>query len=282
MHRIVLPSGLEIAADSWGPPSGHTVLLLHGGGQTRHAWRGAGEALGQAGFRPVAIDLRGHGDSTWDTDGDYGYDAIVGDLVDIVEAEGLSAPVLVGASLGGAAALLAVGEGSVDAAALVVVDTAPRIEIGGVDNFRSFMLQRPDGFESLDAVADAIASYNPTRKRSSDLSGLAKNIRIDDTGRYHWHWDPRFMSGEKGDTNWEERQGRMEQCVRSLTLPTLLVRGGQSDMLSEEGAAGFLDLCPQAEYANITGARHMVAGDRNDLFTESVVDFLTRMVEPAY
>lgn len=281
MMKLELPTGKEMAADCWGPPGGRAVLLLHGGGQTRHAWRGAGAALGAAGYRSIALDLRGHGDSTWADDGDYGYDAIVEDLVDLVDSVNLDVPVLVGASLGGAASLIAVGEGRVSAGALVIVDSAPRIEAGGVDNFRAFMLQEPDGFESLEAVAEAIASYNPTRKRSGDLSGLAKNLRIDDKGRYHWHWDPQFMSTERGETNWEERQARMEQCARSLTLPTLLVRGGQSDMLSEEGAQGFLELCPHAEYANITGARHMVAGDRNDLFTEAVVEFLGRTAPPS-
>lgn len=280
MQRIALPSGVEIAADTWGGSNRRAVVLLHGGGQTRHAWRGAGQALGDAGFHAMAIDLRGHGDSTWAEDGEYGYDAIADDLVELVAAAGLRAPVLVGASLGGASAVVAVGEGRVDAAALVAVDTAPRIEPAGVDNFRTFMLQQPEGFESLEAVADAIASYNPTRKRSGDLSGLAKNLRMDSAGRYHWHWDPRFMSDSRGETNFDERQARMESCVSALTLPTLLVRGGQSDMLTEEGAAGFLELCPHAEYANITGARHMVAGDRNDLFNEAVVDFLIRNAPP--
>ena len=70
----------------------------------------------------------------------------------------------------------------------------------------------------------------------------------------------------------------MEGCVRALSLPTLLVRGGLSDILSEEGAAEFLKLYPKAEYVNVTGAGHMVAGDRNDIFAGAVIDFLHRVV----
>jgi pimeloyl-ACP methyl ester carboxylesterase len=62
-----------------------------------------------------------------------------------------------------------------------------------------------------------------------------------------------------------------------LTLPTLLVRGGLSNVLSEEGAKGFLELCPHSEYVNVTGAAHMVAGDRNDIFLNAVTDFLSRV-----
>ena len=56
------------------------------------------------------------------------------------------------------------------------------------------------------------------------------------------------------------------------------MRGGLSDILTEEGAQEFLRLCPQAEYVNIPGAAHMVAGDRNDVFGAAVVEFLLRHV----
>jgi non-heme chloroperoxidase len=74
------------------------------------------------------------------------------------------------------------------------------------------------------------------------------------------------------------RQRRLEDCARRLTLPTLLVRGGLSDVLSEEGAKEFLQLAPHSEYVNVTGAAHMVAGDRNDHFGEAVIEFLDRKV----
>jgi non-heme chloroperoxidase len=61
-------------------------------------------------------------------------------------------------------------------------------------------------------------------------------------------------------------------------VPTLLVRGGLSDVLSEEGAQSFLAQCPHAEYVNVANAAHMVAGDRNDIFAESVIAFLKRVV----
>ena len=53
----------------------------------------------------------------------------------------------------------------------------------------------PDGFATLEEVADAIADYQPHRPRPRHLDGLAKNVRLGDDGRYHWHWDPRFRTG---------------------------------------------------------------------------------------
>ncbi|MBE0624778.1 MAG: alpha/beta hydrolase [Burkholderiales bacterium] len=275
MHYWTGVGGVRIAGDSWGDTRGPLVLLQHGGGQTRHAWKGAGEALGAAGYYAIAFDARGHGDSDWAPDGVYGQDVMVEDLKCVVAALGGRRPVLVGASMGGGTSLVAIGEDHVDATALVMVDIAPRIETEGIDKIQAFMSQKPEGFGSLEEVAQAIGNYQPHRKRPRTLDGLAKNVRLGADGKYRWHWDPRFRPAKR---DLEKRHARLVACSRNLALPTLLVRGGLSDVLSEEGAQEFLRLCPQAEYVNVTGAAHMVAGDRNDIFGSAVIEFLSRAV----
>ncbi len=273
MHFWAGHGGVRIAGDSWGDALGPLVLLQHGGGQTRHAWKGAGEALGAAGYHAVAFDARGHGDSDWAPDGLYGQDVMVRDLQCVVAALGGRRPVLVGASMGGGTSLVAVGERQIDATALVLVDIAPRIEMQGVANIQAFMTLKSEGFDSLEDVAAAIQSYQPHRKRPRTLDGLAKNVRLGSDGKYHWHWDPRFRLGSR---DLVQRTARLEACASALDLPTLLVRGGLSDLLSEAGAQAFLALCPRAEYVSVAGAAHMVAGDRNDIFSSSVIEFLSR------
>src|SRR4029453_16427189 len=137
-----------------------------------------------------------------------------------------------------------------------------------------------DGFESLDEAADAIAVYNPHRPRPKDLSGLAKNPRPRENGRWYWHWDSRFVMGRFGSED-ETRssnigQDRLDHAADSLRIPTLLVRGRQSDLLSEEGAQDFLERVPHAEFADVAGAGHMVAGDRNEIFNRAILDFVDR------
>ena len=273
-------AGLSIAADCWGREEDPLVLLLHGGGQTRHAWKGTGEALAKAGLRTCSLDARGHGDSDWSPDGEYEQDAMVGDLVSVVEHLGDPQPVLVGASMGGGVALCAAGEGRIDARAVVIVDMAPRIEQAGARRIIDFMRQKPNGFGSLEEVADAIAAYQPHRRRPRVLDGLRKNVRLDENNRMRWHWDPAWLGDRRRigeiDARWERLQKAAEKLAESR-VPALLVRGGLSDVLSEEGAREFLETCPHAEYVNVTDAAHMVAGDRNDLFTQAVADFLRKL-----
>jgi len=273
MHVWNGAGGLRIAGDSWGNPDDPVVLLLHGGGQTRHAWRGTGKSLATAGYYAVAFDARGHGDSDWSAEADYSWDAMAADLRCIVEALGNRQPALVGASMGGSTSLVSVGEDRIDATALVLVDIVPRTEPSGFERVRSFMTQMPGGFDSLDDVAEAVSKYRPDRPKPRNTEGLAKNVRLTDDGKYRWHWDPRFLTST-GEL--DQRHQRMSASARRITLPTLLVRGGGSDVVSESGAQEFLELCPRAEYVNILGAGHMITGDRNDIFGRAVIDFLTR------
>ena len=133
MHHWTVDGGLTLAGDSWGEPSGPLVILQHGGGQTRHAWKGTGVTLAAAGYHAVAFDARGHGDSDWATDGDYTQDAMVDDLVAVIDA--------MGGQPSGARRRVdgwrdEPGRGRardyIDATALVLVDIAPRIELEGV------------------------------------------------------------------------------------------------------------------------------------------------------
>jgi pimeloyl-ACP methyl ester carboxylesterase len=270
--------GLTLAADVAGDPDAPPVVLWHGGGQTRHAWGTALEVLGQR-WHAYSVDLRGHGDSAWAPDGDYTLDAFARDAAEVARALP-QPPALVGASLGGIACLTAIGEheGPPLATALVLVDVAPRIEPAGVQRIGEFMTGHLDGFGSLEEVADAIAAYNPHRPRPRNLEGLKKNLRQRADGRWVWHWDPRFVSGRFGSPDETRssiiRGDRLQRAAERLTIPTLLVRGRMSDLLSEEGAQELLQLVPHAQLVDVAGAGHMVAGDRNDAFNAAVVEFL--------
>jgi pimeloyl-ACP methyl ester carboxylesterase len=262
-----------IVGDRWDAtdPQG-TVLLLHGGGQTRHSWSRSGPRFADAGWTTISLDARGHGDSDWAPDGDYSMDALVGDLRRVVDAVG-EPPVLIGASMGGMTALLAEGESPGLSRALVLVDVAPRIEPAGTRRILDFMASAPNGFGSLEEVADAIAAYNPHRKRPSNLTGLTKNVRRGDDGRWRWHWDPAFLRvrDEPGrDTGYT----RLRDAAQHVEVPTLLVRGASSDVVSPEGAAELQQLIAHAVVREAK-AGHMVAGDDNDVFATQVVQFLT-------
>ncbi|MFB7091048.1 alpha/beta fold hydrolase [Streptomyces sp. NPDC056296] len=270
---------MTLIADAHGDPAATPVVLLHGGGQTRHSWRSTASGLGGSGWYALAVDLRGHGESGWSPDGYYGLDRFAADIAAITRHLGRP-PVLVGASLGGNASLAALGHQPELALGLVLVDVSPFLQPKGADRIRAFMTGRPEGFASLEEAADAVAAYLPHRPRPRNPAGLRRNLR-EANGRFHWHWDPAFLKAPTDQAVQRDSlidPARLGAAAMALRVPTLLVRAGLSDVLSVADARRFLELVPHAEYAAVEDAHHMIAGDDNGVFDRVLGDFLERRV----
>jgi pimeloyl-ACP methyl ester carboxylesterase len=280
-ERVVFEGfeGLELVADVRGDADAWPVLFLHGGGQTRHAWGKTADAVAAEGWRAVTLDLRGHGDSQWAPNGDYSFTAFCADCVAVVDQLGRP-PVLVGASLGGMSAMLA--EGTSDrtvSCGLVLVDIAPKVNGPGIDRIRTFMQSGFDGFDTLEDAAAAIAAYTPQRNKRTNPAGLQKVLRERD-GRWYWHWDPRVISQGRTEVPPDRLSGLLDVATTNIHVPTMLVHGLQSDVVTQEGVDDLLARIPGATAVGVDGAAHMIAGDRNDAFTTAVLDFLVGRIRP--
>ncbi len=267
---------VTIAADRRGDPADPPVVFLHGGGQTRHSWGRAAEVVAEHGWCTYTVDSRGHGESEWSEASNYALRHFARDLVAVAEQID-GEPVVVGASLGGLTALLAMGRERIGLGrGLVLVDIVPEMEQAGTDRIGGFMATHAEvGFGSLDEAAAAVAAYNPRPGRTVDPDGLRKNLR-ERNGRWYWHWDPRFME-HLGRTNGQSElfdEALLMDCARTIAVPKMLVRGRMSDVVTDEAARRFVDAVPGTGYVDVADAAHMVAGDKNDVFRAAVLDFL--------
>ena len=99
-----------------------------------------------------------------------------------------------------------------------------------------------------------------------------RDLRQREDGRLCWHWDPRIMADRRLDHHAVARQSAV--TLSQTGLPVLLVRGLKSDVVSDAGVAAFRAILPELEVADVGGAGHMVASDRNDAFNGAVFAFL--------
>jgi pimeloyl-ACP methyl ester carboxylesterase len=270
--------GITLVADEWnrgadaaGRP---TILMLHGGGQNRFSWKNTGQILADEGFHVVAMDARGHGDSDRAPDADYAVETLSADVMHVLD--GIDGTVvLIGASMGGLTGILVADNAGPDrVTGLVLVDIVPRYEKKGSARIRDFMIGNIQGFGSLEEAADAVAAYLPHRSKPRSPEGLRKNLRLRN-GRWHWHWDPAFMTAPVDDPL--QRTEKFEQAAMDLNIPVLLIRGKLSDVVSPEGVLHFRATLPRAEFVELPNAAHTAAGDDNDPFTDAVVDFVRRV-----
>ncbi|MBF4476498.1 Lysophospholipase, alpha-beta hydrolase superfamily [Rhodococcus rhodochrous J3] len=288
-HRTTFDgAGVALAGNFWpvdesDTPEQGIALFLHGVAQTRHSWRRTAARLAAAGWAAYTVDLRGHGDSEWAADGNYGVSAHLGDLQKIIHTVRNIHPglpvAIVGASLGGKVALIGLGEDPDLADILVLVDIAVTVEPRGGSRVREFMKSAPAGFASLEEAAEAVSAYKPGRPSAGNVEGLRKNLRLRD-GRWYWHWDPAMLAPQDSTDPdapvSEEIRQRASAAAQRITRPVLLVRGQASDVVSGAGVDEMRRLIPHLEVIDVREAGHMVTGDDNDMFTAGLGDFLTR------
>ncbi|KFN45809.1 hypothetical protein N790_09230 [Arenimonas malthae CC-JY-1] len=274
--QLQADDGLRLAAARM-PGRGPGLLLAHGFGQTRQAWSATQQRLAEAGHASLAWDVRGHGQSGRNpAHQPYAGEQFVSDVGTVARALG-PAPILVGASMGGLTGLMAQARDRVFSA-LVLVDITPRWEAAGVERILGFMTAHPDGFESFEHAAAEIAAYLPHRRERKTPGQLAHLLQPRDDGRLGWHWDPRLLSEFIPGT--EALQAPIEQACRELDVPVLLVSGGRSDLVTDHTVGHFLELAPHARHVQLPHATHMVAGDDNDAFTDTLLQFLCDLAAP--
>lgn len=283
-HTRLRGGGVELAADVWGNPTDPPVIFLHGAGQSRRAWDEAARALAGRGWQALTVDHRGHGDSEWPVETAYEWAHFADDVEALVE-QCTQPPVVVGASLGGIAALTAQGRADQQLfRALVLVDVTPRLRLQGVKRIVGFMAANPDGFSSLDEASQVIADYTGRAKPPSS-EPLRQVLREGPDRRWRWHWDVRFLEGradailaaDESSARTDTMREELLYAARQVRVPTLVVRGAQSDMVSPHAVRELVEIVAGARYVDVADAGHMVAGDQNDRFIDAIVRFLAEL-----
>jgi pimeloyl-ACP methyl ester carboxylesterase len=255
----------------WGAPAAPPVVALHGITGHARTWDEEARLLGER-RRVLALDQRGHGDSDPAPDGDYSDGALLADLVAFADALGLRRFALLALSLGGRVAINFAGRHPERVERLVVVDIGPEIAPAGRARVGALMAQAPERFESVEEVVAHLRASNP-RYTDAMLQHRARHaVRPLPGGGLTWKYDRALREAI--------RQGRLRVPAdlwpqwRAIACPTLLVRGAESDVLSEETAKRMVDELPAARLVVVPGAGHTVPGDQPVAFQSLLREFL--------
>jgi pimeloyl-ACP methyl ester carboxylesterase len=254
-HHVIL-GGRRFHCLSWGSTSLPPVLLLHGGNQSAHTWDVVCLALSRR-YHCVALDQRGHGDSEWSYEFDYGPDAHAGDVERLVDHLGWSRFVIAGMSMGCLNALQFSATRPERVAGFVAIDAGPYIERGGGEAIVDFV-EANRHHETLDGFVDAAMQFNPRRRPEFLRHSLLHTVRRLSDGSFAWRADRRRPFNIADMEHW---LAGVPAMLPRITCPTLVVRGAESKVLSHEGQTRFARELPDGRAATVPDAGHTVQGD---------------------
>lgn len=273
-----LSGPLRLHYVEWGEPDAPSIILLHGLRAYAHWFDEFAEAAASR-YRLIALDQRGRGLSGWAADGLYNTDAYVADLEVLRIHLGLDRMSLMGHSMGGTNVINYTAKYPQHVEALVIIDSAPELDNVGLTRIRSELGRTPKRFDTL---ADARVFLRSLHTRASEQNidtRLKWMLQEGQDGGYVWRidnaiFDPR-MTPDPAERTWS--------ALRKITCPTLIVRGGVSDLITREMVERMMACIPGCKNVEIPDAAHMVIEDNPDGFNAGVMPFLDNVLrrEPA-
>jgi esterase len=268
--RHLVVDGFRLHVLDWGG-AGQPLLFLHGGALTAHSWDLVCLALRER-HRCVAVDQRGHGDSEWSPGLDYGTDAHVRDIAGLIERLELERPILVGQSLGAINGLAYAARHPGRLSGLVMVDAGPWVQRRGTGRIVDFVLQDAE-LPSVDDFVERARRFNTRRDPELLRHSLLRNLRPLPDGGWTWKYDRRHLSRERIQA-FEAELRELEELLPAVRCPVLVVRGGESDVMTAADAERLAGRLPDGRAIAVANAGHTVQGDNPAALAAALLEFV--------
>ena len=273
VSRNTVINHLRLHLLEWGDPAAPPILLLHGGNQSAHSWDLVALHLADR-FHLIALDQRGHGDSEWARDADYGPDQMASDALALIAEESLDRPIVMGHSMGGMTTMRLTARAPQLPRAVVLVDVGPEVSQRGAEQIRNFVVRNVE-FDDLDQFIDRVAAYDPFRSREHMERTARYNLVQRSDGKYvaksdRLLHDPDFRRNRPNSERRDVADG-----FHAFAGPTLLVRGERSNILEADAATAFVGALPDARLVEVPDCGHNVHSQNTPGFLDAVAPFLT-------
>ena len=139
-----------------------------------------------------------------------------------------------------------------------------------IQNFREL----PDELDTFEEFATRVQEYTG-RSREQTLGALKYSIRQRADGKWTWKYDKLLRTPGREERQWSSEQ--LWNAVAKITCPTLVVRGGNSDIFAHETMVKMEEVIPDCSIVTVPHAGHLVAGDNPADFLAAVREHYARV-----
>ncbi len=269
--KTLTANGINIHYLEWGAEGAPPLVLLHGLRGHARVWEDVAEAL-CGDYHVYALDQRGRGDTDHAPGGDYSTDAFVADLAGFVDAIGLDKFILFGHSMGGRNSIAFAGEYPERLERLCIVDIGPRIEPAGGNRITEELRSLPPQFDNFEDALAHVQTGNRFASESVMRRRLGGQTYETSDGKIGWKFDPAIREQRINGT--AAPAADLWPALERIVCPTLVVRGTETDLLTEETARQMIDTVAQGTLVEIERAGHMVFEDNPADFIAAIKNWL--------
>jgi esterase len=272
--RFAQVNGLQLHYVEWGERTSPPIVMLHGLRGSARTWDLVAQPLsGQ--YQLLALDQRGRGESDWAADGNYTRDAYIADIEAFVDQLGLGKFILAGHSMGGANTIAYTAKHPERVRAAVIEDMGPATKPpapGGARIGRE-LEATPSTFASWAEAEALIRSVRPETPEVAIKTAVQNSLKATTDGQITWKYD---LEGIRAARRLSLGQPTVDlwPLVKAIQCPTLVLRGGRSDILAAETAQAMREANPHIRWVEIPGASHFVHDDNLEAYNRELARFL--------
>lgn len=272
LDELIELDGLRFHYRDWSSnkPNSPTLILLHGYTGHARSWDKFADQMSNA-YRVLALDQRGHGETQWAPSDQYHTDDMVADLEKFVTALDLDDFALLGLSMGGLVSIAYAGTRPSGLNKLVIVDIAPDIARSGLEGIRA-NVARSDLFDSVEEAYDRARLDNPVPPEKHHYDRVRNSLMRTKNGQWTYRYDRALRDPEVNRIRMSPEQGW--QAAAKINVPTLLVRGENSNILDGDVAKRFEKTVPECSVVEVAGSGHSVPLDKPEEFALVASHFL--------
>ena len=269
--KFIAINGLQLHYVEWGSPVNPSLVLLHGFQSNAHTWDTFSQAMADT-YHVLALDQRGHGDTSWAPDGNYAPESSVSDIDGFITALRLAPTVVIGHSMGGRHAAMVAADYPDKVRKVVIVDTAA--EFPPAMRSQQPMTDappQPETFDTFEEVVQHGIKQYPLTPEAELRHANYHNLYRRADGKWCWRWDINLLQWRRRNRS---APGDLYTYLQRIQCPTLLIRGQRSPLLTPEVAQKMIQALPNGRTVDIANAAHTVNADNAPEFNAVTAAFL--------